>query len=127
MLLLTFSVTVFVDLVTAVVVGVGVAVALALRAIARSVSVDEVALESGDHSDEEHSLLAEHIVAYRLDGPLFFAAAHHFLLELTSLAYVRVVILRMSRVSTIDATGARMLGDAITQLEIGRASCRERV
>jgi SulP family sulfate permease len=116
-LLLTFSVTVFVDLVTAVVVGVGVAVALALRAIARSVSVDEVALESGDHSDEEHSLLAEHIVAYRLDGPLFFAAAHHFLLELTSLAYVRVVILRMSRVSTIDATGARMLGDAITQLE----------
>ncbi len=116
-LLLTFSVTVFVDLVTAVVVGVGVAVVLALRAIARSVSVDEMPLDAGDHSDEEHSLLAEHIVAYRLDGPLFFAAAHHFLLELTSLAYVRVVILRMSRVSTIDATGARMLGDAITQLE----------
>jgi SulP family sulfate permease len=116
-LVLTFSVTVFVDLVTAVVVGVGVAIVLALRAIARSVSVDEMPLDDGDHSDEEHSLLAEHIVAYRLDGPLFFAAAHHFLLELTSLAYVRVVILRMSRVSTIDATGARMLGDAITQLE----------
>lgn len=28
----------------------------------------------GEHSDEEHALLAEHIVAYRIDGPLFFMA-----------------------------------------------------
>ena len=63
-------------------------------------------LDAGDHSAEEHALLAEHIVAYRLDGPLFFAAAHRFLLELSEVADVRVVILRMSRVPTIDATGA---------------------
>ena len=74
-------------------------------------------LDTGDHSAEERALLAEHIVAYRLDGPLVFAAAHRFLLELTDVADVRVVILRMSRVSTIDATGARVLGDAIAQLE----------
>lgn len=30
----------------------------------------EVALETGDHSAEERALLSEHIVAYRLDGPL---------------------------------------------------------
>ena len=65
---------------------------------------------AGDHSAEEHALLAEHIVAYRLDGPLFFAAAHRFLLELSEVADVRVVILRMSRVTTIDATGALVLG-----------------
>lgn len=116
-LALTFTVTVAVDLVTAVAVGVGVAVVLALRAVAASASLDEVPLETGDHSDEERALLAEHIVAYRLDGPLVFAAAHRFLLELTDVAQVRVVILRMARVSTIDATGARVLGDAITQLE----------
>jgi SulP family sulfate permease len=114
---LTFFVTVAVDLITAVAVGVGVAVILALRAIARSVRVDEVPLEQGDHTEEEHALLAEHIVAYRLDGPLFFAAAHTFLLELSAVADVRVVILRMSRVTTLDATGARVLGDAIAQLE----------
>jgi SulP family sulfate permease len=51
------------------------------------------------------ALLAEHIVAYRIDGPLFFAAAHRFLLELAEVADVRVIILRMSRVTTIDATG----------------------
>jgi SulP family sulfate permease len=116
-LALTFLVTVLVDLVTAVAVGVGVAVILALRAVARSVHVDEVPLEHGDHSAAERALLSEHIVAYRLDGPLFFAAAHHFLLELSNVADVRVVILRMSRVSTIDATGAHVLGDAIRQLE----------
>jgi SulP family sulfate permease len=116
-LALTFTVTVAVDLVTAVAVGVGVAVILALRAVAAAASLDEVPLETGDHSAEERALLAEHIVAYRLDGPLVFAAAHRFLLELTEVAEVRVVILRMARVSTIDATGASVLGDAITHLE----------
>jgi SulP family sulfate permease len=116
-LALTFTVTVAVDLVTAVAVGLGVAVVLALRAVARTAHLQQVPLETGDHSAEEHRLLAEHIVAYRLDGPLFFAAAHHFLLELSEIADVRVVILRMSRVSTIDATGAHVLGDAITHLQ----------
>jgi sulfate permease, SulP family len=62
------------------------------------------------------ALLAEHIVAYRLDGPLFFAAAHRFLLELSEVADVRVVVLRMSRVTTMDATGALVLKDAVEKL-----------
>ena len=85
-LVLTFTVTVAVDLVTAVAVGVGVAVVLALRAVAASASLDEVPLETGDHSAQERALLSEHIVAYRLDGPLVFAAAHRFLLELSDVA-----------------------------------------
>jgi SulP family sulfate permease len=116
-LTLTFTVTVVMDLVTAVAVGVAVAVVLALRAVARTARLHQVPLETGDHSAEEHALLAEHIVAYRLDGPLFFAAAHTFLLQLSDIAQVRVVILRMSRVSTIDATGAHVLGDAISRLQ----------
>ncbi|WP_433221036.1 SulP family inorganic anion transporter [Dactylosporangium sp. CS-047395] len=116
-LILTFAVTVAFDLVTAVAIGIGVAVVLALRAVARTARIEPVPLESGDHSAEEHALLAEHIVAYRLDGPLFFAAAHRFLLQLSEIADVRVVILRMSRVSTVDATGAHVLGDAINRLQ----------
>ncbi|MET8466307.1 SulP family inorganic anion transporter, partial [Micromonospora zamorensis] len=115
-LVLTFAVTVIWDLVTAVAVGVGVAVVLALRAVARSARLEQVPLDPGEHSAEEYALLTEHIVAYRLDGPLFFAAAHTFLLELTEVADVRVVILRMSRVTTMDATGAHVLGDAIRRL-----------
>lgn len=116
-LLLTFGVTVVFDLVAAVVVGLGVAVVVALRSVARSARIERMPLDTSDHSREEHELLEQHIVAYRLDGPLFFAGAHQFLLELTEVTDARVVILRMARVSTLDATGATVLGDAIERLE----------
>lgn len=116
-LTLTAIATLALDLVTAVIIGLVVAGALALRAVARSARIDEEPLEPGDHSSEEHELLAQHIVAYRLDGPLFFAAAHRFLLELTEIAAVSVVILRMSRVSTMDGTGALVLRDVVERLE----------
>ncbi len=116
-LALTFLITVALDLVTAVVVGISLAALLALRAVARATRIEQVPLEAGDHTAEERALLAQHIVAYRLDGPLFFAAAHRLMLELDHVADVRTVILRMSRVTTIDATGAHVLGDAITKLE----------
>ncbi|WNM31244.1 SulP family inorganic anion transporter [Streptomyces sp. Li-HN-5-11] len=115
-LVLTAVATLALDLVYAVIIGLAVAGALALRAVAKQASLDQVPLDRGDHSTEEHALLAEHIVAYRIDGPLFFAAAHRFLLELTEVADVRVVILRMSRVSTMDATGALVLKDAVEKL-----------
>jgi SulP family sulfate permease len=49
-----------------VAVGVGVAIVLALRAVARTARLEQMPLEVGDHSAEEHALLSEHIVAYRL-------------------------------------------------------------
>ena len=121
-LVTTFLVTVAVDLITAVAVGVAIAVVLALRSVSRSAQLQQVPLDpvAGDPAAfdaEEHELLAEHIVAYRIDGPLFFAAAHRFLLELTEIATVRVVILRLSRITSLDVTGARVLGDAISRLE----------
>lgn len=119
-LVLTAIATLALDLVQAVILGLLVAGALALRAIARNVRLDAMPIKDdlpGDHTEEELALLAEHIVAYRLDGPLFFAAAHRFLLELSEVAHVSVVILRMSRVTTIDASGALVLGDAIERLQ----------
>lgn len=116
-MVLTAAATLVLDLVTAVILGLVVAGALALRSVARAARLQEVPLAAGDHHDEEHALLDEHIVAYRLDGPLFFAAAHRFLLELTEVSDVRVIILRLARLSTIDATGATVLRDAVERLE----------
>ncbi|MFE3055949.1 SulP family inorganic anion transporter [Nocardia sp. NPDC059239] len=113
----TFLVTVAADLVTAVAVGVGIAVVLALRAVAKEARLQQIPLDEGDHLAEEHDLLDEHIVAYRLDGPLFFAGAHRFLLELAEVSDVHVVILRMSHVTALDTTGALVLKDAIGKLE----------
>ena len=115
-LVLTAVATLALDLVYAVIIGLVVAGALALRAVAKQARLDQVPVDRGDHSAEEHALLAEHIIAYRIDGPLFFAAAHRFLLELAEVADVRVVILRMSRVTTIDATGALVLKDVVEKL-----------
>ncbi|MFC9290500.1 SulP family inorganic anion transporter [Streptomyces sp. NPDC057052] len=115
-LVLTAAATLALDLVYAVIIGLAVAGVLALRAVAHQARLEEVPLDRGDHSAEEHRLLSEHIVAYRIDGPLFFAAAHRFLLELAEVADVRVVILRMSRVTTVDATGALVLKDAVEKL-----------
>ncbi|MHA6694738.1 SulP family inorganic anion transporter [Homoserinimonas sp. A520] len=113
-LVLTFGVTVAIDLVTAVVVGLIVAALLALRSVSRAAYLEQVPLDEGGRAGEP---LERDIIAFRLDGPLFFGAAHRFLLELTQVTDVSVIILRMSRVSTIDATGAAMLDDAISRLE----------
>ncbi|AOT61577.1 C4-dicarboxylic acid transporter DauA [Streptomyces rubrolavendulae] len=118
-LVLTALATLALDLVYAVIIGLVVAGALALRAVAAQARMDQVDFRAdlpGEHSEEEHALLAEHIVAYRIDGPLFFAVAHRFLLELSEVADVRVVILRLSRVTTMDATGALVLKDAVEKL-----------
>lgn len=116
-LVLTFVTTVLVDLVTAVVIGLAVAAILALRAVAQSAQLEQVPLDHTDHFDEERALADDKIVAYRFDGPLFFGAAHRFLLELADVSAVSVVILRLSRVTTLDATGGLMLDDAIARLE----------
>jgi MFS superfamily sulfate permease-like transporter len=121
-LIVTVVATVAVDLVTAVVLGVVVAGAFALRDLAATVRLDEVPLhdeplDDDAHVAEEQALLDEHIVAYRVEGPLFFAAAQAFLPELVEVAEVRVLILRMSRVQSLDATGASVLADAVHRLE----------
>ncbi|WP_091448736.1 SulP family inorganic anion transporter [Actinokineospora iranica] len=119
-LVLTAVATVVFDLVYAVILGLVVAGTLALRSVARQAGLDQVDLGADlaeTAHDEEHALLAEHIVAYRIDGPLFFAAAHRALLELPDIAQVSALILRMSRVTTIDATGALVLKDVIERLE----------
>jgi len=116
-LVATAIATVVFDLVTAVIVGLVVAGLYALQQVSRSAHIDAVPLDTSDHSDAERALLDEHVVAYRLDGPLFFGAAHRFLLELSEVGDVRVVILRLGRVQTLDATGATVLGQTIRDLE----------
>lgn len=114
----TAFVTVAFDLVLAVGVGVGLASLLALIAVADSTSFEREPIESVDVDPAlEHALLHEHIVAYRLDGALFFGAAERFLLELADVSDVEVVILRLGRLRIIDSTGAQALSDLIAHLE----------
>ena len=116
-LVTTAAATIAFDLIVAVEIGIAVAAVLALRHVARTASVvrEPVAVEVG--ADEEQRLLHDHIVAYRLDGALFFGAAQRFLTELVSVGDVRVVILRLPELAVLDATGAQALGEIIAELE----------
>jgi SulP family sulfate permease len=110
--------TVVFDLVIAVGVGIALASLLALLAVAENTSFDREVPEELDIGPVlEHALLHQHIVAYRLDGALFFGAAQRFLLELTEITDVEVVILRLGRLRVMDSTGAQALADLITHLE----------
>ncbi|MEU6713536.1 SulP family inorganic anion transporter [Nonomuraea sp. NPDC046802] len=119
-LVLTAVATLILDTVLAIILGLVVAGALAVRVMARNARLEPEPLRHDlqpHHTEDEHALLAEHIVTYRLAGPLFFAAANRFLVQLSEVSDVSVVVLRMSRVTTIDASGAKALGNAIERLE----------
>lgn len=55
-------------------------------------------------------------MVYRLDGPFYFAVINRFLTDLTASADIRVVILRMSGINTLDASAAKALGEIIDDL-----------
>ena len=118
-LVLTATATIAFDLIVAVEVGVAVAVLLALRHVARNsgAEVEPLSLDEIVTDGDEALLLHEHIVVYRLDGSLFFGAAQWFLTELTAVSNVKIVILRLSQIHVLDATGAQALGEIVSDLE----------
>jgi SulP family sulfate permease len=97
--------------------GLVVAGVLALGHVARSASAAATPLPSELDADGSHQLLDQHIVAYRLDGAMFFGAAQRFLTELTAVTDARVVILRMPDVQVLDGTAAHALGEIVSELE----------
>ena len=117
-LALTAGATIAFDLILAVEIGVAVAAVLALRSIAQSATLTAEPIPNVEvDASTEAALLHEHIVAYRLDGALFFGAAQRFLTELSAVSDVRVVILRLPQLQVLDATGAKALGDVVSELE----------
>ena len=116
----TAGATILLDLATAVVLGVFIAGFLALRSVAEHTSLTELALDETTPTPGDLALAEvtdRHILAYRIEGSLFFGGAHQTLLELAEVEDVRVVILRLSRLITLDATGAAVLRDTITGLQ----------
>lgn len=117
-LIATAIATVAFDLVVAVELGFVLAALITLHSVASETRFERDDLSSVDIDVEtEHKLLDEHVVAYQLDGSLFFGAAQRFLLELTEISDVRYVVLRLGKLRLLDATGARAIGDLVARLE----------
>lgn len=107
----TALITVSFDLIEAVEIGIAVAAFFALRALARSSGVHREEIPGPVHEGDEH------IAIFRLDGALFFAAAERVLERVSTIRSVDVVIIRMSQLQILDATGARTITDIIQALE----------
>lgn len=109
--IVTIIITVTFDLIYAVAIGVAVAAFLSLRALSRA---------SGVHREELHGepmLGDERIALFRVDGSLFFGAAERITQRVTDSTGIEVVILRLSQIQLVDATGAHTLSELVSDLE----------
>ncbi|PTW91171.1 SulP family sulfate permease [Microbacteriaceae bacterium MWH-Ta3] len=109
--LVTIAVTVAFDLIEAVAIGIVATAVFALRSLARS---------SGIHREELPGPSQPHdgaIALFRLDGALFFGAAERIMERISAVHGARVIIIRMSGMQFLDATGAHILVDIAHSLD----------
>ena len=106
-LVLTFLLTVFVDLTVAI--GVGVTLAALLFMMRMSETAGLVALDV-EEEPELRNKLPEGVEVFRFSGPIFFGVASEMLEALRRSGQTpRAIILRMEQVPYVDATGANAL------------------
>jgi sulfate permease, SulP family len=110
---LTAIVTICFDLIEAVEIGVLAAAFFALRSVARRSSVTREELP-GPHQPGD-----DQIALLRLDGAMFFGAAERISNAITDSEHpdVKVVVIRMSQLGMLDATGAHTLAEMADELE----------
>jgi sulfate permease, SulP family len=108
---ITAIITVSFDLIVAVGIGIAVAAFFALLGLAKSGGVHREQLPQPSHPGDER------IALFRLDGALFFGAADRMLDRVNEIDNVSVVIIRMSQLEVLDATGAKVITEMITGLE----------
>ena len=117
-LLVTFALTVFVDLVVAVNIGVILATLHFLRRMASSVEVQEQTAEQL-HEEFGHRglIFPAGVLVYRVEGPFFFGAVENFERALASThTDPAVVILRLRWVPFMDITGLQTLEEVVRDL-----------
>ena len=117
-LLLTFLLTVFVDLVVAVNVGVILAALLFMRRMSDAVSIEPHTRAPASEFNAVASAGGAGVVIYSIEGPFFFGAAEK--LE-RSLQHVQrrttTLVLRLGNVPFVDATGIFALEEILADFK----------
>ena len=120
-LLVTFGLTVLVDLTVALGVGMVLASFMFMRKMAEATHVTAVTdmfSDDGAAPDEAglgaRGTVEDGVQIYEIDGPFFFGAAETFKQTMSSIERApAVLILRMRRVGLLDATGIALITDLV--------------
>ena len=119
-LLTTFLLTVFADLVVAVNIGVILAMLHFMKRMASSVEMQKITdkeLES-ELASEGIVKLPDGVMVYAIEGPFFFGAVENFERALAQThTDPHILLIRLRRVPFMDITGLQALEEAIEQLE----------
>jgi SulP family sulfate permease len=127
-LLVTFTLTVVVDLTVAVQVGIVLAAFLFMRRMSEVTNVSVVRESYGDGPEGvEGPLYAQReggvpkgVQIYAIDGPFFFGAADKFREALSQVSDMpRALVLIMRRVTALDSTGLHALRNVISRFQSG--------
>ena len=108
---ITALITIAVDLIVAIQIGLVVAAIVALKHVADQAGVRREEIP-GDRVPGD-----ERIALVRIDGAMFFGVADRLQRELGQYRGIEVVIIRLSRLSGLDATGANTLVEVIETFE----------
>lgn len=125
-LLLTFGLTVLVDLTMAIAVGVTLASLLFMMRMSEAVRIeagDGHAIDADEGEDiGQRDALPRGVEVFRIDGPVFFGIANELLDTLRRIGRTpRVIILRMRRVPLLDASGVATIAEIVRLANAARA------
>lgn len=118
-LLTTFFLTIFFDLILAIQIGMVLSSFLFMKRMSEATSIrgvgsSDLAYDGGEERlfEEELPPIPEGVSLYEIHGPLFFGASQKFQEVISDLHHApKILILRMRHVPFIDATGLKRLVD----------------
>jgi len=122
-LLITFLLTVFIDLTVAIEIGMILAAFLFIRDMTKQTTIQSVNFAKDEDQDENDMLsvsrfsIPKGIEVYEINGPLFFGAAYKFKEAIKLIERKpEILILRMRNVPYVDATGIRTLKEVLKEM-----------
>ena len=117
-LLVTFGLTIFVDLVMAVNIGVLLAVGHFLYRMAASVEVNQDPAASAQSISNQPTKQEQDVLTYTIEGPIFFGAVKQFEYAFSAAHFnPKTLIIRFGWVPLVDFTGLQALEDSIKDLQ----------
>jgi SulP family sulfate permease len=109
---ITALITVAFDLIVAIQIGLAAAAVFTLRTFSSLSGVRREDIPGQPVPGDEH------IAIFRLDGAMFFGAAERVLQEISQVRDIQVAVIRLSQLRMLDATGAHMLVEVVSALEL---------